>query len=100
MDREPLTITISEAMRLSSLGRSFLYTKLADGSIQSVKANKRRLIVYPSFKEWLALPYDPNLDGVAYVLKGINHPDGDWNCDKLNLFTPSKDSPTVHLAQT
>lgn len=53
MDREPLTITISEAMRLSSLGRSFLYTKLADGSIQSVKANKRRLIVYPSFKEWL-----------------------------------------------
>jgi excisionase family DNA binding protein len=53
MDPEPITITIQEAIRLSSLGRSFIYDRLSEGSIQSVKAHKRRLIVYASFKEWL-----------------------------------------------
>jgi excisionase family DNA binding protein len=53
MNQEPITITIEEAVRLSSLGRSFIYERLSDGSIHSVKARKRRLILYASFKEWL-----------------------------------------------
>jgi excisionase family DNA binding protein len=53
MDPEPITITIQEAIRLSSLGRSFIYEKLSDGSIESVKASKRRLILFASFKTWL-----------------------------------------------
>jgi excisionase family DNA binding protein len=55
VDTEPITITIGEAIRLSSLGRSFIYEKLSDGSIESVKASKRRLILFSSFKSWLTL---------------------------------------------
>jgi excisionase family DNA binding protein len=51
---DPLTITIKEAIRLSSLGRSFIYEKLSDGSIHSVKAARRRLIDYASFRKYLA----------------------------------------------
>jgi len=36
----------------------------------------------------LVLPYDPNLNGVSYVLKQINQPDGDWDFRKLHLFHP------------
>jgi hypothetical protein len=34
-------------------------------------------------------PYDPNLKGVSYVLKYINHPNGDWAFRKMHLFLPS-----------
>jgi hypothetical protein len=30
--------------------------------------------------------YDPNLGGLAYTLKFINEPDGDWNLRNLDLF--------------
>lgn len=33
-------------------------------------------------------PYDPNLNGVSYVLKLINQADGDWDFRKLHLFHP------------
>ena len=35
-------------------------------------------------------PYDPNLDGLSYVLKYINQPEGDWALRKIDLFLPSK----------
>jgi predicted DNA-binding transcriptional regulator AlpA len=53
VEQEPITITIGEAIRLSSLGRSYIYEKMSDGSFKSVKASKRRLILYSSFKDWL-----------------------------------------------
>ncbi len=34
-------------------------------------------------------PYDPNRNGVSYVLKLIHKPDGDWSSNKLHLFLPS-----------
>jgi excisionase family DNA binding protein len=52
---EPLTVTVEDAMRLSSLGRSFLYDCLGDGRIASVKRGKRRLIVYQSLKQFLTM---------------------------------------------
>jgi len=34
--------------------------------------------------------YDPSLQGLAYVLKLINQPDGDWDFRNLDLFLPMK----------
>ena len=51
---EPITVTVDEAMRLSSLGRTFLYECMNDGRISSLKAGKRRLIVLTSLKAFLA----------------------------------------------
>jgi hypothetical protein len=34
------------------------------------------------------LPYDPNLGGLAYCLKFINQPGGDWDLGNLDLFLP------------
>ena len=33
-------------------------------------------------------PYDPNQNGVSYVFKLVNQPDGDWTFRKLHLFPP------------
>jgi excisionase family DNA binding protein len=55
-----LLISISEACQRASIGRSFLYERLADGSIRSVKAGKRRLIDVASLNQWAAsLPTSP-----------------------------------------
>jgi hypothetical protein len=32
--------------------------------------------------------YDPNLEGLAYVLKFVNEPLGDWDLRNLDLFLP------------
>ena len=39
--------------------------------------------------------YDPNQNGVSYVLKFINRPDGDWDHKNLDLFLPLE--PTVQV---
>lgn len=55
----PLLISINEACRMSRLGRSFLYERLADGSIKSRKAGRRRLVDVASLQAWAAsLPSD------------------------------------------
>jgi hypothetical protein len=36
--------SIPDAIALSGIGRSFLYMRLADKSIRSVKAGRRRLV--------------------------------------------------------
>jgi hypothetical protein len=53
VDLEPITIDVKEAIRLSSLGRTFIYQKMSEGSFKSVKAKNRRLIIFESFKKWL-----------------------------------------------
>lgn len=57
---ENLLITIPEALARTGLGRSFLYERLADGSILSKKAGSRRLIVASSLEAWAtSLPTSP-----------------------------------------
>jgi hypothetical protein len=51
MDQEPITIDVKEAIRVSSLGRTFIYQKMSEGSFKSVKARGRRLIIYENFGE-------------------------------------------------
>lgn len=57
---QPLLLTIPEACKRTGIGRSFLYERLADGSIRSVKAGRKRLIVVASLEAWAAsLPESP-----------------------------------------
>jgi excisionase family DNA binding protein len=51
---QTLLLTIPEALARIGVGRSFLYQKMADGSIRSVKAGRRRLIVADSLAAWAA----------------------------------------------
>jgi len=51
---EPLAATISEACRLSGLGRSSIYVLLNTGRLKSVRFGKRRLVVLASLRELIA----------------------------------------------
>lgn len=51
---ETLLISIPEACMRTGIGRSFLYERLAEGSIRSVKAGRRRLIDAASLQVWAA----------------------------------------------
>lgn len=44
-DTPKLAYRIDEAVKASGLGRSFLYERMADGSLKSVKIGGRRLIL-------------------------------------------------------
>lgn len=57
---DALLISIPEALARTGVGRSFLYQRLADGSVRSVKAGSRRLIDAASLQSWVAsLPASP-----------------------------------------
>ncbi len=56
----PLLISILEACERAGVSRSFMYERLADGSIRSVKAGRRRLVDVASLNQWAAsLPESP-----------------------------------------
>ncbi len=48
---EPITVTISEFVRLSGIGRSVVYEMLADGRLEGIKLGAKRLIVLASYRE-------------------------------------------------
>ena len=55
-----LLITIPEALARIGIGRSFLYERLAEGSIRSVKAGRRRLVDVSSLEAYASsLPESP-----------------------------------------
>lgn len=54
MDSPAILIGIPEAISRTNIGRSFLYQRLADGSIRSVKAGRRRLVDVASLNQWAA----------------------------------------------
>ena len=57
---QPLAVSVKEALRLSSLGRTKFYEELNRGAIRSHKAGKRRLVEFESLKNWLSsLPVQP-----------------------------------------
>jgi excisionase family DNA binding protein len=49
-----LLLTIPQALTLTGIGRSYLYQRLAEGSIRSVKAGRRRLVDAASLAAWAA----------------------------------------------
>jgi excisionase family DNA binding protein len=55
-----ILISIPDAVSRTGIGRSFLYQRLADGSIRSVKAGRWRLVDVASLTSWAArLPESP-----------------------------------------
>jgi excisionase family DNA binding protein len=47
---DPVTVTVSAAMKYSGLGRTKLYELLTKGEIESTRVGTRRLIVFASLK--------------------------------------------------
>jgi len=54
---EPLLLPIHKAIVYAGFSRSYLYERLSEGSIQSVKAGRRTLVVVASLKSYIeAMP--------------------------------------------
>ena len=53
MQIAPVTITVSDALKVSSLGRTKFYELLRAGEIKSVRVGTRRLISFESLKRFL-----------------------------------------------
>lgn len=51
---QKLAYRIDEAVKASGLGRSFLYERMADGSLKSVKIGGRRLIMRDDLLRFLS----------------------------------------------
>lgn len=54
MRQEPFFVTIPEAQRLLSVGRTHLYRLIDDGAIQRVKVGSRALIPFDSIQNFAA----------------------------------------------
>ncbi len=55
-----LLTSIPKTCERAGIGRSFMYERLTDGSIRSVKAGRRRLVDVASLDQWVAnLPESP-----------------------------------------
>jgi hypothetical protein len=57
-DGKPLTITVGEAQLLSRLGPTKLWELIGNGTLQSVRIGRRRLVIYASLCRLLT-PDDP-----------------------------------------
>lgn len=51
--RDPLTVTVQEARRLSGLGNTTVYQLISDGVLRTVKIRGRTLVRYDSLKTLL-----------------------------------------------
>jgi len=50
---DPLTVTVSTAVKLTGLGRTKIWEMLKVGKVESVRVGRRRLVVYSSLKRLL-----------------------------------------------
>jgi len=53
-DLPPLAVSISEAVRLSGLGRSSVYAAIKRGALPIRKAGRRTLIELDALRAWVA----------------------------------------------
>lgn len=51
---ERLAVSVEDAAAMAGVGRTTLYGALGDGSLQSLKIGKRRLIRIEALKSWIA----------------------------------------------
>ena len=51
--QQPIAVHIDEAVRLSGIGRTSLYTLITDGRIRTVRLGRRRLVLVESLREFL-----------------------------------------------
>ena len=53
LDAQPIAVTIPRAVLLSGLGRSVVYTLIADGTLKAVKAGRRTLVLTDSLRNYV-----------------------------------------------
>lgn len=53
--RDPLTVTVQEARRLSGLGLTTVYKLIGEGQLRTVKVRGRTLVRYESLKSLLEI---------------------------------------------
>lgn len=58
----PITVTIATARKISGLGNTTIWKMIGDGTLQSVRVGRRRLITYASLERLLTPP-----DGAAEI---------------------------------
>jgi excisionase family DNA binding protein len=51
---QQITMSVDEAMRALSIGRTMLYKLLGDGALRSVTIGKKRLIIVASIHDYIA----------------------------------------------
>ena len=51
---EPLAVSIQEASRISSCGRSTLYSEIKSGKLKIRKVGRRTIIALDDLRDWLA----------------------------------------------
>ena len=49
----PISVTLSEACRITGLGLSSIYAAIGSGTLDSVSVGKRRLVLYASLRRWI-----------------------------------------------
>lgn len=52
-EKQPLAVSITEALDLSGLGKTTIYGRLKQNLIESVRVGRRRLIIFASLKTFL-----------------------------------------------
>lgn len=50
---EPLAVSVTDAVRISGLGRTSIYEAVGAGTLASLKIGARRLILLESLRAWL-----------------------------------------------
>jgi excisionase family DNA binding protein len=51
---QPILVSVKDAMKATGLSKMTLYAMLRDGSLRSITAGKRRLVIVSSIHEWIA----------------------------------------------
>ena len=51
---EPLAVSIGEASRISSCGRSTLYAEIKSGNLKIRKVGRRTIVALDDLRAWLA----------------------------------------------
>lgn len=51
--RDPLTVTVQEARRLSGLSKTTVFKLISEGQLRTVKVRRRTLVSFPSLKSLL-----------------------------------------------
>jgi hypothetical protein len=54
----PITVTVATARKISGLGATTLWARIADSTLATVQVGRRRLIVYDSLLRLLTPPCD------------------------------------------
>jgi excisionase family DNA binding protein len=51
---EPIAVPITEAARLSGVGRSTIYIEIKNGNLKTCKIRNRRVVPMTNLRDWMA----------------------------------------------